>query len=171
MNEPHGFPLGLPADERLAHLIRRAARGYSRALQIRLAEHGISFGQWTFLRILWAQDGLSQRELADRAGLTEPTTHTALQRLEGRGLVIRRNLPGNRRRQHVFLTSEGRRLRAVLEPLAIDVNLAATRGLAADEQSLLRRALLGIIANLAHDEAAMLAEGQRMPSTRTTSDG
>ncbi|MCC6007438.1 MAG: MarR family transcriptional regulator [Rhodobacteraceae bacterium] len=170
MDQTQPFPPGLPANERLAHLTRRAARGYSRALQIRLAEHGISFGQWAFLRILWAEDGLSQRELADRAGLTEPTTHTALQRLEGLGLVSRRNLPGNRRRQHVFLSPEGHRLRAVLEPLAIEVNRAATRGLGEEEESTLRRCLLIIIGNLARDEAAMQAEGQRMPATRTAAE-
>jgi hypothetical protein len=32
---------------------------------------------WTFLRILWQSDGLTQRELSMRAGVTEPTTFTA----------------------------------------------------------------------------------------------
>ena len=49
-----------------------------RALQRRLAEHGVSFGHWTFLRILWERDGLTQRELSDEAGVMEPTTFAAL---------------------------------------------------------------------------------------------
>src|SRR6056297_1470975 len=73
-------------DERLARLIRTAARGFNRALSIRLSQHDVTFGQWIFLRILWPEDGLSQRELARRAGVTEPTTHSALRRLEAQGL-------------------------------------------------------------------------------------
>jgi len=52
-------------DDRLAHLVRDAARAFVRALQWRLAEHDVSFGHWTFLRILWEQDGLTQKQLSD----------------------------------------------------------------------------------------------------------
>ena len=158
------------SDERLAHLVRLAARGFSRSLQIRLAEHGISFGQWVYLRILWEADGLSQRDLSTRAGLTEPTTHSALARLELLGLVTRRTLPGNRRRQHTFLTDAGRSLRGVLEPLAIEVNRAALAGIEGQEEGL-RAALLLIIQTLDGDEAAMLETGQRMPPTRGFAEG
>lgn len=157
------------ASERLARLTRLAARGFNRALQIRLAAHGVSFGQWIFLRILWAEDGLSQRELAHRSGLTEPTTHTSLQRLEKQGLIARRHLPGDRRRQHAFLTQAGRDLRDEIEPLAVDVNDIAVRGLDEADQIVLRRALLTVIANLEADEAAAARRGERMPSTRSAS--
>ena len=52
-------------DDRLAHLVKDATRALVRALQMRLAEHAVSFGHWTFLRILWEGDGLTQRELSD----------------------------------------------------------------------------------------------------------
>ena len=65
-------------NDRFAHLIKDATRGLTRALQLRLTEHSVSFGHWTFLRILWEEDGLTQRELSERAGLMEPTTFSAL---------------------------------------------------------------------------------------------
>ncbi|MBE9553442.1 MAG: hypothetical protein IMF05_08265 [Proteobacteria bacterium] len=40
-------------DDRLAHPVRDAAYGLTRALQLRLSEHSISFGRWVFLHILW----------------------------------------------------------------------------------------------------------------------
>ncbi len=61
------------SEERLARLVRLAARAFNRSLQLRLHTEGVSFGQWIFLRILWYDDGLSQRELSQRAHLTEPT--------------------------------------------------------------------------------------------------
>ncbi|MFW5654452.1 MAG: MarR family winged helix-turn-helix transcriptional regulator [Roseicyclus sp.] len=153
-------------EERLARLIRLAARGFNRALQIRLGQHDMSFGQWIFLRILWPEDGLSQRELARRAGVTEPTAHSALRRLEAQGLIERRTLPGNNRRQHVFLTAAGAALRDRLEPLAVEANEVAVEGLDPIEQESLRHALLTIIANLERDEEAAAARGVRMPPTR-----
>ena len=154
-------------EERFARLIRLAARAFNRSLTLRLSQEGVTFGQWIFLRILWREDGLSQRELADRANLTEPTTHAALSKMEELGFVVRRNAAGNRRRQHAFLTDRGWKLRGILEPLAVEANDIAVSGLSRDEQRVLRHALTTIIRNLEADEAAAAARGQRVPSTRS----
>ena len=76
-------------NDRLAHLVKDATRGLTRALQMRLTEHSVSFGHWTFLRILWESDGITQRELSERAGLMEPTTFSALKAMERLGYVTR----------------------------------------------------------------------------------
>ncbi len=74
-------------DDRLAHLVKDATRALVRALQMRLAEHGVSFGHWTFLRILWEGDGLTAaRNEASRPASWEPTTFSALKAMEKRGL-------------------------------------------------------------------------------------
>lgn len=158
------------AAERIGHLIRMAARGFNRSLQIRLADHEVTFGQWVFLRILWEQDGLTQRELSEEAGLTEPTTHTALQRLESLALLERRNLPGNRRKQHVFLSDKGRALRKTLEPLAVEVNDVALAGLSAGDKEALREELLTILRNLDRDELDARAKGRKVPPTRLSTE-
>lgn len=157
-------------DERVAHLTRLCARGFNRSLSRRLADKDVSFGQWVFLRILWKQEGLTQRELSERANLTEPTVHTALSRMEQQGIVIRRTQDGNKRKQHVYLTEKGRSLRAELEPLAIEANEAALRGLDDTQKELLRTTLILILGNLAKDEAAAEARGIRIPPTRGWSD-
>ncbi|WP_223228034.1 MarR family winged helix-turn-helix transcriptional regulator [Lutimaribacter pacificus] len=156
----------LYGDERIAHLTRLCARGFNRSLTLRLAEHGVSFGQWVFLRILWKEQGLTQRELSERANLTQPTVHTALGKLEQQGIVIRRTEDGNKRKQHVYLTDAGKALQAVLEPLAVEANEAALQGLDADDEDGLRRLLILILQNLATDEAEAEARGQRVPPTR-----
>ena len=55
-------------DDRLAHLVRDAGRAFNKRLQVRLQKNNVSFGHWTFLRILWTSDGLTQKELSDLAG-------------------------------------------------------------------------------------------------------
>jgi DNA-binding MarR family transcriptional regulator len=135
-------------NDRLAHLVRDVARGLTRALTIRLAEHGVSFGHWTFLRVLWNRDGLTQRELSEQAGLMEPTTFTALQAMEKLGYIHRRQRPGNRRKVYIHLTDAGRALQEVLVPLAEEVNALAIRGADPADVGAARALLLRMIQNL-----------------------
>jgi DNA-binding MarR family transcriptional regulator len=156
-------------NDRLAHLVKDAARGLARALQMRLTEHAVSYGHWTFLRILWETEGLTQRRLSAQAGVMEPTTFSALNAMERLGYVVRRANPRSRKEIHVYLTAKGRALKSKLVPLAEEVNEVALREVAADDIAATRRALLALIANLAADEAASLKTRRRMPSTHELS--
>ena len=150
-------------DDRLAHLVKDATRALVRALQMRLAEHSVSFGHWTFLRILWEGDGLTQRELSEQAGVMEPTTFSALNAMERLGYVTRRKRGGDRKKVYVLLTAKGRRLQEKLVPLAEEVNRIAVRGVRSSDIAATRSVLLSIIENLARDGRIT---NMRMPSTR-----
>lgn len=52
--------------------IAEVSRVARRALYVRIAEYGVRGGSWYLLRVLWKADGLSQREIANKLGLTEP---------------------------------------------------------------------------------------------------
>jgi DNA-binding MarR family transcriptional regulator len=153
-------------DDRLAHLVKDATRALVRALQMRLAEHGVSFGHWTFLRILWEHDGLTQRALSAEAGVMEPTTFAALKAMEQLGYVKRRQAPDNRKNVYVHLTPKGRALKDKLVPLAEEVNRIAVGGLDDADVGRMRRSLLAVIENLARDEAQPRSAARRIPSTR-----
>jgi DNA-binding MarR family transcriptional regulator len=150
-------------NDRLAHLVKDATRALVRALQMRLAAHAVSFGHWTFLRILWEGDGLTQRQLSEQAGVMEPTTFSALKAMERLGYIRRRQRGNDRRQVYILLTPKGRRLRDRLVLLAEEVNTIAVRGVRKADIALTRGVLLAIIENLARDEAAA---DMRMPSTR-----
>src|SRR5437667_9829111 len=156
-------------NDRLAHLVKLAARGLARALQMRLTEHSVSYGHWTFLRILWDEEGLTQRELSARAGVMEPTTFAALKAMAQRGYLTRRRNPQSRKEIQVLLTPQGRALQAKLVPLAEEVNDVALRGVGAADIAATRRTLLALINNLTEDEMASLTPLRRIPSTRELS--
>lgn len=139
-------------NDRLAHLARDAGRSCVRSLQMRLAREGISFGQWSFLRILWQEDGVTQRELSSRAGVTEPTAFVVLKSLEHQRCVARKQMSGNRKNLYIYLTPKGRALRENLEPLAEEVNRIAIAHLTNAEIAATRKTLLAVIENLAMDE-------------------
>src|SRR3954466_13172623 len=120
-------------NDRVAHLVKDATRALVRALQVRLAEHGVAFGHWAFLRVLWEHDGLTQRERSGQAGVMEPTTFSALKAMEKLGYVERRRLADNRKNVYIFLTPRGRELKEALVPLAEEVNRIAVAGLDAGD--------------------------------------
>lgn len=153
-------------DDRLAHLVRDAARALVRALSVRLAEHDVSFGHWSFLRILWEGDGITQRELSEQAGVMEPTTFSALKTMEKLGYVERRQVGNDRKKVYVFLTPKGRALKERLVPQAEEVNRIAVEGMKEADIAATRTVLLAVIENLARHEQAT---DKRLPSTRQIS--
>jgi DNA-binding MarR family transcriptional regulator len=143
----------LPPGRSVGYLVRQTHRAFTRALQARIAPHGVSIGMWFFLRALWQEDGISQRELSQRVGMMEPTTASALTNMERKGYVRRLRNRTDRRIVNVFLTERGRALRRELLPLAAEVNDAALRGLAVGEAAQLR-ALLGKVRTRLDGETA-----------------
>ena len=156
-------------NDRLAHLVKHAARSFARALQMRLAVHSVSYGHWSFLRILWESEGLTQRQLSGQAGVMEPTTFSALNAMERLGYVVRKPSPTSRKEVHVYLTRKGRALKNKLVPLAEEVNEVALRDVESADIAATRRTLLAFIENLAADETGSLTSRRRIPSTRELS--
>lgn len=60
----------------------------------------------------WTQSDLGKRLVVTRASIT-----SVLDKLEGKGLVKRNEVPGNRRIYHVSLTRKGRRIIDKVEPV------------------------------------------------------
>ena len=133
-----------------------------RALQWRLAAHGVSFGHWTFLRILWQRDGLTQRELSDEAGVMQPTTVAAIRAMEKLGYVTRTQTADNRKNVYVHLTAKGRALKSKLVPLAEEVNEIGLRGVSAQERAATQRTLMTIIDNMASEVPAISRSSRRI---------
>lgn len=140
-------------NDRMAHAVKDLLRMIQRAMQIRLAAHSVSIGQWVFLRILWEREGITQRELSELAGVSEPTTYSALLSMEKAGYITRHKLPSNMRNLSVCLTPAGHALKAVLVPLAEEVNAVAMSNLSVQEVAQFRQTMARMIANLEADES------------------
>lgn len=147
-----------PAEQSVGHQVRWTHRALQRELETRIRPYGITLGMWYFLRALWEEDGLSQRELSDRAGTSEPTTVTALHAMEKRGLVVRVQNTDDRRKSNIYLTQPARTLRELLLPTARAVNRAATGDLSRADIETLKRILTKIRANLVAAGEARSAE-------------
>lgn len=140
-------------EDSLGYLARMVFRSFSVLREQRTREHGVSAGQWAFLRQLWREDGISQRELSRRLAMRDATTVVTLRGMERAALVHRRVNRCDRRETLVFLTPHARSLEKVLLPVAADVQLQATRNFSVEEIETLRSLLIRVIENLSHDDS------------------
>jgi DNA-binding MarR family transcriptional regulator len=93
------------AFERFLSALRRARRRVPAG-----SENRLTLAQLHLVSALGAQPGLTVRELADGAGVSQPTITRALDALQRQGLVTRAASREDRRCVLVELTGEGREL-------------------------------------------------------------
>ena len=148
----------LPFDESIGYQIRTTHRAMQRFLQFKIAPHGITLGMWYFLRALWDEDGLTQRELSGTVGTMEPTTLSAILIMEKKALVRRVRNRDDRRKWHIHLTPKGRALKGKLLPLAREVVDTAVQNLSRGEVGQLLKALAEV-QNSVHATLARLDDG------------
>jgi DNA-binding MarR family transcriptional regulator len=131
----------------VGYFLRQANISISRALTRRLSAYNLTSPQIIFMREVWIEEGLSQRELSARVGTAESTTVSALRVLERRKLIKRIAKPNDRRAIRVYLTPTGRQLQHDVVPKIQEVNQLLVRGISPKDLEAFSRALSKIQEN------------------------
>lgn len=127
------------------------SRTYSRLKNLfakRLKAYGITPEQWVLLVQIEEQEGVSPSELAAHSLRDKPYTTRLLDKMVEQGLLHKVENREDRRSALVFLTAEGRRVKAALLPVADAVNDCLQQGMNPDEVVLLKRLLQQMHQNL-----------------------
>jgi DNA-binding MarR family transcriptional regulator len=108
-----------------------------RALRARvdraLQAHGLRLGQFQILQMLWKEDGLTPRELAERLAVEMPTVTRTVQRMVRDGLVRREANPIDARSVRILLTTHGLEVRDVVSGVLEDETTNALDGFSPPE--------------------------------------
>jgi DNA-binding MarR family transcriptional regulator len=140
----NGSPASLPFEESVGYQIRLTHRLFQRNLQQKIEPYGVTLGQWYFLRALWDQDGLTQKELSVVVGTMEPTTLSAIKSMLEAGFVRRVRNPEDNRKMNVYLTDRGHALKHELLPFAREITEDSFDGFSARERESLLT-LVGLV--------------------------
>jgi len=133
----------------MGFLVYRAALVMKRQLAREFRPLDITPEQWAVLVRLWREDGLTQKELADRTYKDPPTMTRICRKLEQKGLVTRTACEADGRVSRVRLSGPARGLIPELVPRAVrSVDIALT-GVDAEETAAAKRVLRQIYLNLA----------------------
>lgn len=139
---------GLTHEAALGFQMRVTWETMRAALHEGLAREGVRFAHWSYLRILWSTDGLTQNALSERIRRVGANTVSALNALQRAGWVKRVRSREDRRTVHVHLTPAGRALEKRLVPIAAAIQQRATAGIAANDIAAFRRVLAKMRVNL-----------------------
>ena len=122
---PHEFAGAESTASAAWHSFMRTLHAYRRLMSRSIFEHEIPPGQIFALREIGHEDGITQRDLADRLRISRPTLTVMLQKMEKAGIVERRADEGDQRFTHLHLTTEGAalhdRMRGVMGELVSQV--------------------------------------------------
>ena len=131
----------------ISNIYRAAASVRRRAENSVLAEHGLSFGGFTILWVLWVWDEMETARLAEECNLAKGTLTGMLNTLEKQDLVERTRIESDKRRVLVSLTPRGTETIADVFPRFNAFEGAMSEGLTSDEKRELARLLRVVITN------------------------
>src|SRR5205809_5663687 len=103
------LPIDAPERRRLPLLLRRAWYGLNQAFRRRIAHLGVTPDQFTVMRTLLENQGVTQRQLTQLMSSDPNTVASLLERMERAGLIERQTHEKDRRARRLRLRPLGRR--------------------------------------------------------------
>ena len=146
--ESRNNAIDFPLEKSFGFLIRKTYHTFLKVLEERISKQNVTIQQWFFLRVLWEEDGLTQRDLSNRVGITASTTVAAMKVMQCRDFIRCRTDKTDKRRKKVFLTEAGRKLENILLPEAYEVHLISREGLSQKQLESTHKVILQMKNNL-----------------------
>jgi len=159
----------------IGFLINRTAKGYIKALDSQLREKvGVTIGQWKVLVMLVDQDGLTQKEIADRLGLDGATLIPIIDKMEDERLVVRKVDSRDRRNNRIYRTDRADALWDKMVQCASDIKEISLKGISDESIKILRDTLENIWQNLRlhfNIDCTELKNNQNVAAVTTVKEG
>lgn len=124
--------------ESLHYLLMKAHTMLQRRITAEAVKIGLSSGQPKVLDYLLQYEGSDQKTIAAYCEIEQATVGSILTRMEGGGLVERRQREGNRRSLYVYLTDSGRRAAEDMRAVFAQADSRAAGGLSQQELAQLK---------------------------------
>jgi DNA-binding MarR family transcriptional regulator len=139
MSKPEGklkssgdLPIDSPERRRLPLLLRRAWYGLNQAFRRRIAHLGITPDQFTVMRTLLENEGITQRRLTELISSDPNTVASLLERMEQAGLVERQAHEKDRRAHWLRVKPRGRRKYEAAREIAVEMQAEVLSALPAE---------------------------------------
>jgi MarR family transcriptional regulator, transcriptional regulator for hemolysin len=133
----------------IGFIVNRTARAFVKSLDLELREKvGVTVGQWKVIVMLVKQNGLTQKEIADKLGLEGPTLIPIIDKMEKEGLVIRRVDSSDRRNNLIYRTEKADALWDRMVECATKVRQVSIKDISEKDISIMRNVLDKIWQNL-----------------------
>ncbi len=129
-------------------------RHMSALLVKKLKPFGLGAGQYSYLFALYAQDGRSQQNLADRLAVDKAAAMRVIGKLEKKGYVKRVPDENDRRAYRVHLTGKARAAKPELEKAVMEVLDVLQQKLSEEERETAGRLMKTMMTNVLNSRQA-----------------
>jgi DNA-binding MarR family transcriptional regulator len=126
------LPLDSPERRRLPLLLRRAWYGLNQAFRRRIAHLGLTPDQFTVMRTLLENEGITQRRLTELMSSDPNTVASLLERMEQAGLVERQSHEKDRRAHWLRVKPRGKRKYEAAREIAVAMQAEVLSALPAE---------------------------------------
>jgi DNA-binding MarR family transcriptional regulator len=135
-------------EDSIGFLVNFTGRKISQLLAASFEPYKITVEQWTVLHRLCEQDGITQKDLAQRVGKDQTNITRILDQLERKELVVRTRNTEDRRSFLAYVTEKGKTLTETLLPLEKKVLAVALQNIPQEHLALFKQVLFQIQANI-----------------------
>lgn len=133
----------------VGYIINRTAKAYVKALDSQLRQKvGVTIGQWKVLVMLVDQNGLTQKEIADRLGLEGATLIPIIDKMEKDKLVVRKVDPSDRRNNKIYRTEMADALWDRMMQCTSNIKEISLKGIPDENVKIMKNVLENIWQNL-----------------------
>ena len=138
----------LDFENSLGLAIKNASKSLERALDVELrGQYGLSGGQWKVILVLSIQNGLAQKDLAERIFVDSTTLVPIIDGMEKKGLIERKTDPKDRRNNNVFLTAKSEPFVDPIIEIILRMRKIFFKNISEDDLEFTRNTLKKITAN------------------------
>lgn len=142
LNDPVLQAEVLKLDNQLCFALYSASLAMTKTYKPLLEKLGLTYPQYLIMLILWQQDGLALKDIADKLFTESGALTPVLKRLQEMGLLIRSRSPQSERTLEIRLTEQGQALRH--DALLVNQQIAAGCGFTLNEMQQLRDQLIDL---------------------------
>lgn len=135
-------------DDAIGFLINNTGRSLTRLLTSQFSHLDVTPEQWSVLKRLEEEDGITLKELSKRVGKDQANVTRISDLLERKGYLLRKPNPEDKRSSLVCLTDAGRAITNQLIPIDESVHEMALKGISEQEIQCLKQLLARIRENV-----------------------
>jgi MarR family transcriptional regulator, transcriptional regulator for hemolysin len=128
-------------DDCLAFITNRSGKIFSEALENEFRPYRLTRSQWIAMYYIYTHESITQRELADKMVIKEPSVVRLLQKLDAEGFLNRIGTQTDKRVKQLELTAKGEQVCLELIPIAENFKNNTVQGISEEDLQTFKRVL------------------------------
>ncbi|MGG4220649.1 MarR family transcriptional regulator [Paenibacillus jamilae] len=128
-------------DDCLAFITNQSAKLFAEALENEFRPYHVTRSQWIAMYYIYTNESITQRQLADKMAIKEPSVVRLLQKLELDGLLCRSGTNNDKRIKQLELSAKGVQVCRELIPIAENFKSNTVRGIPEEDLQTFKRVL------------------------------